>query len=535
MMRQNGWDSSEKIVLMGLSSLLLLVYFLYLRAAERTRHPLLINRLQYLQSDLVSTLKQVQDVRMNKDRHCVTSFHYDENIKLRSKLSAAREEFRLLNEGLDEKESSLSQLTKDIKLIKTETNCAKDERKIILSKIEAIKAANKEYQDQLTILKDDQSNLDKELSELNQDLNKLKSKESRLDVKNDLLNQIELSKLEIKDVDNRAVKIGIDLKEINLLHEKENLKNKKLLEDDKEWKELINVLNKNGNSQSFELNAMKGQVSALQSELALKDSNFCDKSKEEDIVKECILMSDEWNLIKGDALVNESHNNKISILKSNIENAVSRKSMLQKELNNLDITSKTESSELRDMKLLMEELSNDQSMLEEKSKEVNCKIDVLTDLFNKKETELQLKLRQQSSLVNEYTMKVNDVKEILQKTLSENDSVEEEVLKIRGKISQCESELKVEITEKEKEAYESWMKCKQTDSMCNELQKELEILTSRLDITSDSSRTEISDQIEDGKCLVTEYFIQLAFQVPAVVLFNCPLCKIYHHFLDYLR
>ena len=80
-------------------------------------------------------------------------------------------------------------------------------------------------------------------------------------------------------------------------------------------------------------------------------------------------------------------------------------------------------------------------------------------------------------------------------------------MKIRGKISQCESELKVEITEKEKEAYESWMKCKQTDSMCNELQKELEILTSRLDITSDSSRAEISDQTEDGKCLVTDYFI----------------------------
>merc|ERR1711915_667692 len=138
------------------------------------------------------------------------------------------------------------------------------------------------------------------------------------------------------------------------------------------------------------------------------------------------------------------------------------------------------------------------SMLVEKSKEVNCKIDVLTDLFNKKETEMQLNLRQQSSLVNEYTMKVNDVKEIFQKTLSENDSVEEEVLEIRGKISQCESELKVEIAEKEKEAHESWMKCKQSDSVCNELQKELEILKSRLNITRVFSRTEISDQTEDG-------------------------------------
>ena len=95
-------------------------------------------------------------------------------------------------------------------------------------------------------------------------------------------------------------------------------------------------------------------------------------------------------------------------------------------------------------------------------------------------------------------MKVNDVKESLQKTISENYSVEEEVMAIREKISQCGSELKVEIVDKEKEAHESWMKCKQSDSMCSELQKELEILKSRLEITKDSSRAEISDQTEDG-------------------------------------
>ena len=120
------------------------------------------------------------------------------------------------------------------------------------------------------------------------------------------------------------------------------------------------------------------------------------------------------------------------------------------------------------------------------------RMDVLTEFFNKKEAELQRQLRLQSSKFGDMSCDAESFARQLVSVSSELEVTRDQVRIIRTELEDQERSLKASVAAQEKKAHENWVAARQAERKLTELQGELSILRNKLTVYE--SRNQLLEQ-----------------------------------------
>ena len=104
-------------------------------------------------------------------------------------------------------------------------------------------------------------------------------------------------------------------------------------------------------------------------------------------------------------------------------------------------------------------------------------MEVFTELFNKKEAELQKQLGQQVALFDEIN---EDSAGSLERVSLELEEANDQLRLTREKLQKCGTEFKAKVYEKEAAAHANWIDAKREEKRLKDLEEEYEILRSSL-------------------------------------------------------
>merc|ERR1712142_934666 len=167
-------------------------------------------------------------------------------------------------------------------------------------------------------------------------------------------------------------------------------------------------------------------------------------------------------------------------LNNEVESAMVEKESI--ELQITEIEGKTEALKQKFItsSLSIQELEKEKVYEETLCCEAQCKVDVFTDLFNKKEAELQKQLGHQIALYGETNDCSISTGEKLKNACSELQVVKNQLKITREKLGKCGSEMKANVSEKEAEAHANWIAAKREERRLLDLEDEFKDLKARL-------------------------------------------------------
>jgi len=247
----------------------------------------------------------------------------------------------------------------------------------------------------------------------------------------------------------------------------------------------ISIFKNESESKEEQLEILQETLDELQTRKSNKDEN--NKSEEADgwEVEEDSWGVDEVNEIKEVAKL-RIENRKNSELKEELEKEViDIKSQLETASVDLD-NYKTESTSLREAR---------DEVLKENS-DVQRRLDVLTEFFNKKEAELQKQLGLQSARFGDVSTDAESTARQLISVTSELESTQGQLKIIKGELEDQERSLKASVAGQEKKAHENWVAARQAERKLTELQGEMSLLRNKLTMV-ESKNTLLDQEKED--------------------------------------
>merc|ERR1711892_1220619 len=165
-------------------------------------------------------------------------------------------------------------------------------------------------------------------------------------------------------------------------------------------------------------------------------------------------------------------NKKNSELKEALEREVTEiKSQLDSASNDLD-KYRTEASTLREAR---DEVIKEQT-------DVQRRLDVLTEFFNKKEAELQKQLGLQSAKFGDVSTDAESTARQLISVNNELESTQGQLKIIKGELDDQERSLKASVAGQEKKAHENWVAARQAERKLTELQGEMSLMRNKLTV-----------------------------------------------------
>merc|ERR1719430_2088397 len=134
--------------------------------------------------------------------------------------------------------------------------------------------------------------------------------------------------------------------------------------------------------------------------------------------------------------------------------------------------------------------------------DVQRRLDVLTEFFNKKEAELQKQLGLQSAKFGDVSTDAESTARKLISVTSELDSTGAQVKLLRAELEDQEKSLKASVAAQEKKAHENWVAARQAERRLTEVQSEMSVLRNRLTV-AESKNTLLEQEKEDLSGAVT--------------------------------
>merc|ERR1712012_676928 len=121
--------------------------------------------------------------------------------------------------------------------------------------------------------------------------------------------------------------------------------------------------------------------------------------------------------------------------------------------------------------------------------DVQKKLDVLTEFFNKKEAELQKQIGLQSAKFGDVNVDAENTTKRLQIVNDELMTTREQLQTLKRDLEDQERSLKASVGDQEKKAHECWVAARQAERKVPELQSETSVLKSRLTIAESKNFT----------------------------------------------
>merc|ERR1719472_239520 len=142
--------------------------------------------------------------------------------------------------------------------------------------------------------------------------------------------------------------------------------------------------------------------------------------------------------------------------------------------------------------------------------DVQRRLDVLTEFFNKKEAELQKQLGLQSAKFGDVSTDAESTARKLISVTSELDSTGAQVKLLRTELEDQEKSLKASVAAQEKKAHENWVAARQAERRLTEVQSEMSVFRNRLTVAESKNTL-----LEQEKADLSEAVVQLQQQQKA--------------------
>jgi len=517
---ENGGFNGDRIALVLIISItILLIYLINTFMDQNTREKPLIRRLAEMDKKLFKAKNELLILKNEKsesDGH--RKDDSTESIReIELELQQAREELENSREGL-KKEGERSNIA-NIRLeeVQQEVLNAQEEARQAQEMLEEILANQKDQNmengsDKLVeVVHQLQSQLESQKDMLVKYEPKLKKKEKE---NKELMKQMKQMKADVANANLETDKLKKELSEINKSKEDSVKKLEEIGNNEVEWKSLTDLLQTQLDERSEQFSNMETELDSLKSRLSLFKNESESKEEQMEILQETIkelrsrkMASEEED---GWEVEGEGWNDKeveeikdIAVLKVENKKIVEEKETLNNELSKMKELYNDTNTQLDEFKTEAESLREGRDEVVKEHNEVQRKLDVLTEFFNKKEAELQKQLGLQSARFGDVNTDAESTARKLVSVTSELESTQGQLRILKGELDDQEKSLKASVAGEEKKAHENWVAARQAERKLTELQAELSILRNRLTIV-ESKNTLLEQEKEDLEGTITK-------------------------------
>merc|ERR1719430_2009283 len=342
----------------------------------------------------------------------------------------------------------------------------------------------------------------------------MKEKEAK-----ELTKEVKQMKADVANANLEADKLRRQLDEMSKTEEQHQTTVEELNKQQEEWKSLSDLLQSQLDAKSEEVVGFEEKLAGLGEELSSTKSRMLlfkneAESKEEqlEILQETLEElqqrksnkksengdengwdddgTDGWEV--DDVAKDVAEAKEVATLKIESKKAAEARDALQEQVTKIQARLEEVESEATAAK---EEAATLREVRDEVVKDrgdVQRRLDVLTEFFNKKEAELQKQLGLQSAKFGDVSTDAESTARQLLSVTSELQSRDTQVKLLKTELDDQEKSLKAEVASQEKKAHENWVAARQAERKLAELQSELSVL--RNNLTMSESRASLLEQ-----------------------------------------
>merc|ERR1719242_2868297 len=355
---------------------------------------------------------------------------------------------------------------------------------------------------------------------------KLKKKEKEA---KELAKEVKQMKADVVNANLEADKLRRQLEEVSRAGEQNETTVEELKRQQEEWKSLSDLLQsqldaKNEEVAGFEekLVSIGEELSSTKSRMLLFKNEAESKEEQLEILQETLEElqqrksnkksengdengwdddgTDGWEV--EDVAKDVAEAKEVATLKIEGKKAAETNATLERELGKIQARLEEVESEATAAK---EEAATLREVRDEVVKDrgdVQRRLDVLTEFFNKKEAELQKQLGLQSAKFGDVSTDAESTARKLISVTSELDSTGAQVKLLRAELEDQEKSLKASVAAQEKKAHENWVAARQAERRLTEVQSEMSVLRNRLTV-AESKNTLLEQEKGDLSEAVT--------------------------------
>ena len=160
------------------------------------------------------------------------------------------------------------------------------------------------------------------------------------------------------------------------------------------------------------------------------------------------------------------------VAKLKVENKRNKemKAALETQLHELKTKLESTSSDMETFKAEADAMKEARDEVVKDHADLERRMEVLTEFFNKKEAELQRQLGLQSAKFGDVSSDAESAARQLVSVTAELDNTKDQVRIIKGELEEQERSLKASVAAQEKKAHENWVAARQAERKLTELQ-----------------------------------------------------------------
>merc|ERR1711892_868111 len=503
---EQGFINSDRIALVGIIAItLLLLHFINMFMDRSTREKPLIRRIAEMDRKLFASTNEVLILKKEMGENGGSSIDSGASAQvvreMELQLEQARLELETSRQTVHKEGERYSMTISQLEISRQEVMTAQEEARQSQEMVEELLANQKDKSggadDKLMeVVQQLQTQLESQKNMLQKYEPKLKKKEKE---NKELTKQLKQMRADVANANLETDKLKKDLTETYKVKEECSSKLEEISKNEGEWQSLTDLLQSQLDEKSETVGQMETEMSSLRSRISVFKNESESKEEQLEILQETLDElqnrksnkketkesddADGWEVEEegwGVEEVNEIkevaklriENKKNSELKEALEREVTEiKSQLDSASNDLD-KYRTEASTLREAR---DEVIKEQT-------DVQRRLDVLTEFFNKKEAELRKQLGLQSAKFGDVSIDAESTARQLISVNNELESTQGQLKIIKGELDDQERSLKASVAGQEKKAHENWVAARQAERKLTELQGEMSLMRNKLTV-----------------------------------------------------
>merc|ERR1711892_268528 len=325
---------------------------------------------------------------------------------------------------------------------------------------------------------------------------KLKKKEKE---NKELKKQLKQMRADVANANLETEKLKKDLTETYKVKEECSSKLEEISKNEGEWQSLTDLLQSQLDEKGETVGQMETEMSSLRSRISVFKNESESKEEQLEILQETLdelqnrksnksetNKSDDANgwEVEEEGWGVEEVNEIKEVAKLRIENRKNSelKEALEQEVTEIKNRLETASDDLDKYKTEATTLREARDEVIKEQTDVQRRLDVLTEFFNKKEAELQKQLGLQSAKFGDVSTDAESTARQLISVTSELESTQEQLRILKGELEDQERSLKASVAGQEKKAHENWVAARQAERKLTELQGEMSLMRNKLTV-----------------------------------------------------
>ena len=316
--------------------------------------------------------------------------------------------------------------------------------------------------------------------------------EGKVKENNELNNELEFKLEELNKINLNCENVQKELLENSLSVDQFKIKVAEMELKEEDWKSISDLLQSQLNDKSETCDGLETELASIRSRICVIEVEYENKEKELQVLQEALeeeiskknedsVEADGWDL-DDDCLASVELEEVKERAKLKIENRkhIEENELLEKKVDTLQIKLNEVSHQAGQIKAEIEILREGKEKAGKEQVDAERKLEILTEFFNKKESELHKQLSLHSVKFGNVSSEADVSAKKLVAMTGELELTRAQLDMLRRELEDQEMSLKAAYLEEEKKAQANWIAARQADRRVTEMQKEMGVLRNRL-------------------------------------------------------